>query len=250
MQATSQGGERQLKPPTVLQGKERDILEAPPPPRKRWAPHKWVKEESLESLKEKEGKVIELFISKLAEEKMRNHSIAHAAERREVMGLMLGGFYRNEGNVYSIVRDVVTTDLEASSVRVRFNRGGFEQLFESLDGCGFDYIIVGWYHSHPGHGCFLSSTDIDTQKSLFSGRQHTALVLDPIAEEIRAFYLENGEVLERCFGVYWDDYQNPYYNRAVKMRKVRSNPDGMPSPEGGLGLSKTLHENRDESVEE
>jgi len=239
-----------LRPPTVLKGKERNISEVPPPPSKRWAPHKWVRGDSLESFNQKDGKGIELFISKIAEEKMRNHSIAHAAERREVMGLMLGAFYKHEGTVYAIVRDVVTTDLEASSVRVRFNREGFEQLFESLDSCGFDYIIVGWYHSHPGHGCFLSSTDIDTQKSLFSGRQHTALVIDPIAEEIRAFYLEKEEVLERCFAVYWDDYQNPYYSRAVKMRRVRSNPDSVPSSEGGLGLSKTFHEYRDEGVEE
>ena len=46
---------------------------------------------TLEFQKEMEDRDPELYISKLAEEKMRNHSIAHAAERREVMGLMLGG---------------------------------------------------------------------------------------------------------------------------------------------------------------
>ncbi|PJF38403.1 MAG: hypothetical protein CUN55_17385, partial [Phototrophicales bacterium] len=25
--------------------------------------------------------------------------------------------------------------------------------------------VVGWYHSHPGFGCWLSGTDIHTQQS-------------------------------------------------------------------------------------
>jgi 26S proteasome regulatory subunit N11 len=25
-------------------------------------------------------------------------------------------------------------------------------------------IVVGWYHSHPGFGCWLSSVDVQTQQ--------------------------------------------------------------------------------------
>ena len=25
-------------------------------------------------------------------------------------------------------------------------------------------MVVGWYHSHPGFGCWLSSVDINTQQ--------------------------------------------------------------------------------------
>lgn len=239
-----------MKLPTVLEGRKGETREAPPPSRSRWAPHRWTRGEVLNDPRLQVGEGIELFISKLAEEKMRNHSLAHAAERREVMGLMLGGFYTHEKSSYALVRDAVTTDLEASSVRVRFDRAGFERLFESLENCAFDYIIVGWYHSHPGHGCFLSSTDIKTQECLFKDRHHSALVLDPVGEEIRAFYLEDGEVRERPFVVYWEDYQSPYRSRALKTRRVRSNPNGVSPPEGGLGLTQTFHEDGDEGVEE
>lgn len=27
-------------------------------------------------------------------------------------------------------------------------------------------MVVGWYHSHPGFGCWLSSVDINTQQVL------------------------------------------------------------------------------------
>ena len=26
-----------------------------------------------------------------------------------------------------------------------------------------DFNIVGWYHSHPGYGCWLSGIDVNTQ---------------------------------------------------------------------------------------
>ncbi len=53
--------------------------------------------------------------------------------------------------------------------------------------------IVGWYHSHPGHGLFLSQTDLDThmqfhQFSLYA----VSLVADPKAAEFGIWIYENG----------------------------------------------------------
>lgn len=30
-------------------------------------------------------------------------------------------------------------------------------------------MVVGWYHSHPGFGCWLSGVDINTQQARLSG---------------------------------------------------------------------------------
>jgi 26S proteasome regulatory subunit N11 len=41
--------------------------------------------------------------------------------------------------------------------------------------------VVGWYHSHPGFGCWLSSVDIQTQQSFERLTQRAvAVVIDPI----------------------------------------------------------------------
>ena len=51
--------------------------------------------------------------------------------------------------------------------------------------------VVGWYHSHPGFGCWLSSVDVNTQTVLISTQSHlqmfektdqrcVAVVVDPI----------------------------------------------------------------------
>ena len=95
------------------------------------------------------------------------------------------------------------------------------KLFEELDHCDFKYVIVGWYHSHPSYTCFMSATDIQTQRTMFNQRYHSAIVIDPVNKEIEAFYLNNDRVESRPFTVYWDEYQNPYYGRTVRMKPVQ-----------------------------
>jgi hypothetical protein len=42
-------------------------------------------------------------------------------------------------------------------------------------------MVVGWYHSHPGFGCWLSSVDINTQQSFEQlNPRAVAVVVDPI----------------------------------------------------------------------
>ena len=55
-----------------------------------------------------------------------------------------------------------------------------------------DEKIVGWYHSHPKMGCFMSSTDIDTQRryqALFPNA--VALVIDPQRSIFRFYQVED-----------------------------------------------------------
>lgn len=44
-----------------------------------------------------------------------------------------------------------------------------------------DLLIVGWYHSHPGLGCFFSGTDRETQRHVFPNPWNLAAVGDPVA---------------------------------------------------------------------
>lgn len=215
--------------PTILSAVEARIRDRPPPPMERRAAHKWLGKEKADRCRGADD--LGLYVSKVAEEKMRNHAISLLPLKREAMGLMLGSVYSYGGKLYSLVRDVATTDLDTSSVHVRFQRDAFEKLFDSLSEAGFNYVIVGWYHSHPGHGCFMSSTDVDTQRTLFNMPFHSALVIDPLNQEIGAFCLENGEVSMRDFAVYWDEYENPYHGSSVRRRVVRSNPDGVAPPQ-------------------
>ena len=220
-----------MRPPSILGGEEIKMEERQPPPQGRRAAHKWLKEDAFERYDKMRGEGFELYLSKLAEEKIRNHAVRSVDSKREVMGLMLGGTYACGGRQYAVVRDIATTDLEASPVHVRFHRESFEKLFDSLDGTCFNYVIVGWYHSHPGHRCFMSSTDVDTQRTLFNMPFHNALVIDPISREIEVYCLDQGKIRTRDFAVYWDEFENPYHGTTVRKRTIRSDPNSVASPQ-------------------
>ncbi len=147
-----------MSQPQITGGQVGEIKALTPPPSERIKAHKWLTDKCQAEFRERSKKSYELYISKVAEEKIRNHALMHVNERKEVMGLLLGGIYQHNGADYALVRDVATTDLDATDVSVRFDRGAFEKLFESLEEIGFRYVIVGWYHSHPSYHCFMSGT--------------------------------------------------------------------------------------------
>lgn len=43
-------------------------------------------------------------------------------------------------------------------------------------------VIVGWYHTHPGFGIFLSNMDLFIHHNFFTQKWHIALVLDPVGK--------------------------------------------------------------------
>lgn len=52
-------------------------------------------------------------------------------------------------------------------------------------------LRLGWWHSHPNFGCFLSSVDLATQRSIFHKSYHVALVVDPIIDDFKFFALND-----------------------------------------------------------
>merc|ERR1719420_1558352 len=55
------------------------------------------------------------------------------------------------------------------------------KMLDMLKQTGRQEMVVGWYHSHPGFGCWLSGVDINTQQSFEAlNPRAVAVVLDPI----------------------------------------------------------------------
>ena len=143
---------------------------------------------------------IEVYISQRAFDLMMKQSALFAKRHLEALGYLVGDYCRWKNKEYTIVEDAVTSDLETTSVSVHFQ--AFEKAFDKLDRIDFDYVIVGWYHSHPGHGCFMSQTDISTQKRMFNKSFHIAVVIDPINKEFKVYKMNGNVAEEKVFAVY------------------------------------------------
>lgn len=134
----------------------------------------------------------DVFIRDSVLQEMIAHADRGLVEGKEIMGLMMGRFYRDADGTYAVVESTATSALDADEVSVRFDDSSLEDLFESMDraeGC----TVVGWYHSHPGFGCYLSGTDVKTHEGIFGGTGGYALVLDPVSGELAIFVTEKGE---------------------------------------------------------
>jgi len=97
----------------------------------------------------------------------------------EVMGLMLGEFVDN----YTIqVVDVFAMPQSGTGVAVEDIDPVYQsQMHEMLQQVGRTEIVVGWYHSHPGMGPFLSTVDQNTHQSFQQLHPRAvALVVDSV----------------------------------------------------------------------
>lgn len=110
--------------------------------------------------------------------------------------LRAGDVCRWDIESFSEVYDIVAGELDATATSVRFREDAFEDMFDELDELGYDYVLVGWYHSHPGYGSFMSRVDLDTQTRMFNRPFHVSLVADPVTLELRAFPLMNDGCVE------------------------------------------------------
>ena len=104
----------------------------------------------------------QIYISSLALLKMLKH--CRAGVPLEVMGLMLGEVIDD----YAIkVVDVFAMPQSGTSVSVESVDPVYQQdMLDMLKQTQRNEVVVGWYHSHPSFGCWLSSVDINTQVKL------------------------------------------------------------------------------------
>ena len=121
----------------------------------------------------------------------------------EAIGL-LGG--KEIGDKELIVTRVVLVT-EGSEYNVSFSEEDFNAFEEMTDS---EYCI-GWWHSHPGYGLFLSQTDIHTQIFSFQMAHElsVALVVDP--KDIDT----NGLAKYQFFQVIADSRKNFFHYKEV-----------------------------------
>lgn len=210
--------------PKIVRETKRSIPEIEPPGARRLKPHPWSSASEKDSFADaaKSSTPFDVYLSSETEKKIREHAERYAVGRLEVMGFLLGEVRSWKGKIYTIVRGAATTELRSSPSNVRFAPDAYPKLFHQLDDSGFDYIIVGWYHSHPGHTCFMSRTDVETQRASFREPFHVALVIDSITHEIRTFRLAGNVCVETSLAIY--SVQPPKTAEAKRRRKLKMKP--------------------------
>ncbi|CAL4121131.1 unnamed protein product, partial [Meganyctiphanes norvegica] len=143
----------------------------------------------------------QIKISALALLKMVMH--ARSGGTLEVMGLMLG----KVDGAMMIVMDSFALPVEGTETRVNAQAQAYEYMtayVEAAKQVGRQENVIGWYHSHPGYGCWLSGIDVSTQMLNQNYQEpFVAIVIDPIRT------ISSGKVNIGAFRTYPKGYKPP-----------------------------------------
>jgi proteasome lid subunit RPN8/RPN11 len=115
--------------------------------------------------------------------KIRQH--ARTSMKAEVCGVLIGNSEQERMTVEACISGI---NAAQGGAHVTFTQDTWEHIYKIKDKDFPDHKIVGWYHSHPGFGVFLSEHDLFIQQNFFSNPQQVAWVFDPHTDE------------EGCFG--------------------------------------------------
>ncbi|CAO3658204.1 unnamed protein product [Umbelopsis vinacea] len=136
----------------------------------------------------------------------------------EVMGLMQG---KVNGDTM-IVMDAFALPVEGTETRVSAQDQAYEYMvayMEKIKEVGRLENVIGWYHSHPGYGCWLSGIDVSTQRLNQKHQEpFVAVVIDPNRT------MSAGKVDIGAFRTYPEGYKaqddNPSEYQNIPLNKI------------------------------
>jgi proteasome lid subunit RPN8/RPN11 len=145
--------------------------------------------------------------------RVRQHARAHM--KTEVCGVLIG---KQCDGIIEIEASIEALNAAQAGTHVTFTQDAWETIYKVKDESYPNERIVGWYHSHPGFGVFLSEHDTFIHQNFFSSPDQVAWVYDPHSDE------------EGCFG--WVDGA---IHRIANLSVADQNGDGMERPSNEIG---------------
>src|SRR6266567_20605 len=115
--------------------------------------------------------------------KIRQH--CRTSMKAEVCGVLIGSIDEERMVVEACIAGV---NAAQGGAHVTFTQDTWEHIYRVKDKQYPNQRILGWYHSHPGFGVFLSDHDTFIHRNFFSSKRQVAWVYDPHSDE------------EGCFG--------------------------------------------------
>ena len=139
-----------------------------------------------------------IFISMQAMAKIEAHGRTDLS--KEIGGVMMGECGRDEKGLFVEVLDAIPADhVEHSSAQITFTHNSWPDIDRKQAEQCPDLKRVGWYHTHPGFGVFLSHMDVFIHKHFFNQPGNIAYVYDPVGRR-RAFFRWSGKKIQSAGG--------------------------------------------------
>lgn len=111
----------------------------------------------------------------------------------EICGVLIGEIFKdNKGPYLEIFAAIRGENAASQEGQVMFTQDTWSHIYEVKDSQYPNLRIVGWYHTHPRYGIFLSGHDLFIHKNFFNQAWQVAYVVDPVSEDEGFFAWQDG----------------------------------------------------------
>lgn len=135
-------------------------------------------------------------VSEYAYEMIGKHAIEDKTV--EICGVLIGELYKDDTGPYLEIIDIIKGEYaDNKSGEVKFTHETWSFINSKKDSEFKDLKIVGWYHSHPNFGIFLSDQDMFIHRNFFNQSWQVAYVIDAIRNEDGFFIWHSGKAIRK-----------------------------------------------------
>lgn len=113
--------------------------------------------------------------------------------RQEVGGFLVG---TTSGSSTTVTAALPARKAQATQTSLTFTHETWDEAYQDIAAKYPDAAIVGWYHSHPGFGVFMSDYDSFIQQNFFGAPGQLGLVVDPLGGKRGWFWWDGSAVAE------------------------------------------------------
>lgn len=154
------------------------------------------------------------------------HKFTQNKTTNESGGMLIGNVIEEFGKTNIIVNGFIEAKFcEATPTTLKFTHETWEFVHKEMDKKFPGQKIVGWIHTHPNFGIFLSEYDKFIQENFFKEDYQIAYVVDPI-QDIEGFYFWINGKIERCKGFYKFDKMGAKIESDVEPKNDRDEETG------------------------
>jgi len=123
---------------------------------------------------------------------------------RELGGFLIGGLHEDGGAYVEVVHFLPAVDARSRAASLTFTHDTWSAMTRQVDQQFPGELVVGWQHTHPNLGVFLSGYDLFIHRHFFSQPWQIAMVVDPRRKEMGFFQWANDKVRNCGFVCVWE----------------------------------------------
>ncbi len=147
-----------------------------------------------------------------------------SSTKTEVGGFLVGTVAEGKSTVTHVLKAKHTANTQS---QLTFTNKTWETAFAEMSEISSEAQLIGWFHSHPNFGVFLSDYDKFIQNEFFHKDGMITIVVDPI----------NGK---RGWFISIDKDVRPYSNEEnTSLEKLNTGKDDVKSPERGIDVKSS-----------